>query len=338
MPRNSNVERMQKMELSTTGEKGIPRRMIQAQDHLWGIQETAERGQESGGARKLRGLCGCRTARRITATVYIGSNSESGYCTTPATAQLDTVDAHRLFVLPREGQQVSIVAPHLSPSLWQYTSLRAARSTKSSTTIKRDKRKRWCTWKWKKYNESAHMACSTNPISQPSLDISPIWIPLISNEVSNRRDLHDATDSSCFSIRFQFRVFRFYSADGASGRYYMSSYFFLFVCIRAHTLGFVAAQISTSFSILFQRMCVLYHNFYCIFSYYHAPNQPGLRWPNNSVNLPGIVQWMRLAHCKGPNWVGVFSPHLRTEIASVSETLCFLFSRIPVDGKSPKTQ
>jgi hypothetical protein len=32
--------------------------------------------------------------------------------------------------------------------------------------------------RYRKYKESAHMACSTNPISQPSLDISPIWIPI----------------------------------------------------------------------------------------------------------------------------------------------------------------
>jgi hypothetical protein len=38
---------------------------------------------------------------------------------------------------------------------------------------------------YRKYKESAHMVCSTNPISHPSLDISPIWIPLISNGVSN---------------------------------------------------------------------------------------------------------------------------------------------------------
>jgi hypothetical protein len=31
-----------------------------------------------------------------------------------------------------------------------------------------------------KYKESAHMACLTNPISQPSLDISPIWIVFFS--------------------------------------------------------------------------------------------------------------------------------------------------------------
>jgi predicted GIY-YIG superfamily endonuclease len=39
--------------------------------------------------------------------------------------------------------------------------------------------------RYRKYKESAHMACLINPISQPSLDISPIWIPVISNEVMN---------------------------------------------------------------------------------------------------------------------------------------------------------
>jgi hypothetical protein len=45
--------------------------------------------------------------------------------------------------------------------------------------------------KYRKYKEVAHMACSIDPISQPSLDISPIWIPIISNEVniSQRRSI-----------------------------------------------------------------------------------------------------------------------------------------------------
>jgi hypothetical protein len=38
--------------------------------------------------------------------------------------------------------------------------------------------------RYRKYTESAHMACLTEPISQHRLDISPIWIPLISYEVS----------------------------------------------------------------------------------------------------------------------------------------------------------
>jgi hypothetical protein len=39
--------------------------------------------------------------------------------------------------------------------------------------------------RYRKYKESAHMACLTNPISQPSFDICPIWSPLISSDVCN---------------------------------------------------------------------------------------------------------------------------------------------------------
>jgi hypothetical protein len=35
----------------------------------------------------------------------------------------------------------------------------------------------------RKYKEAAHIAGATNPISQHSLEISPIWIPLICEEV-----------------------------------------------------------------------------------------------------------------------------------------------------------
>jgi hypothetical protein len=36
--------------------------------------------------------------------------------------------------------------------------------------------------RYRKYKESAHIECIINPISQPSLDISPLLIPNISNE------------------------------------------------------------------------------------------------------------------------------------------------------------
>jgi predicted GIY-YIG superfamily endonuclease len=42
---------------------------------------------------------------------------------------------------------------------------------------------------YRNYKDSAHMVCLTKPVSQPSLDISPIWIPLISNEVTNSQRL-----------------------------------------------------------------------------------------------------------------------------------------------------
>jgi predicted GIY-YIG superfamily endonuclease len=45
--------------------------------------------------------------------------------------------------------------------------------------------------KYRKYKKAAHMTCFINPISLPSLDISPIWITIITNEVniSQRRSI-----------------------------------------------------------------------------------------------------------------------------------------------------
>jgi hypothetical protein len=37
--------------------------------------------------------------------------------------------------------------------------------------------------RYRKLREYAHMACMINPISQPSLEVSTIWIPLINKEV-----------------------------------------------------------------------------------------------------------------------------------------------------------
>jgi hypothetical protein len=39
--------------------------------------------------------------------------------------------------------------------------------------------------RYTKCKESAHMPFLSNPHSQPSLDISPIWTPLINNEGKN---------------------------------------------------------------------------------------------------------------------------------------------------------
>jgi hypothetical protein len=38
--------------------------------------------------------------------------------------------------------------------------------------------------RYRKFKEAAHMACLTNLISQPSLEVSPIWIPVIRKEVN----------------------------------------------------------------------------------------------------------------------------------------------------------
>jgi hypothetical protein len=48
------------------------------------------------------------------------------------------------------------------------------------------------------------MACLINPISQPSLDISLIWIPLSGMRLpTHREDQYDMTDPSWVFTRFQ---------------------------------------------------------------------------------------------------------------------------------------
>jgi hypothetical protein len=54
--------------------------------------------------------------------------------------------------------------------------------------------------RYRKYKESVHMACLT----------------------THREDMYDGTDSSLDFIRLWSRVFRFYSIDGASSRYYIA--------------------------------------------------------------------------------------------------------------------
>jgi hypothetical protein len=76
--------------------------------------------------------------------------------------------------------------------------------------------------RYRKYKESAHMACLTNPISQPSSAFLLSGSPSSAmGFLTHREDLYDVT-------RFYSRVFRFHSTDGTSGRYHMSSQFFFF--------------------------------------------------------------------------------------------------------------
>jgi hypothetical protein len=54
-------------------------------------------------------------------------------------------------------------------------------------------------------------------------------------------------------------------------------------------------------------------------------------------SLFAVATWLRLALSKGPNWVGVlFPPFTWGRKHPVSETSCFLVSRIPDDGKVQK--
>jgi hypothetical protein len=72
--------------------------------------------------------------------------------------------------------------------------------------------------RYRKYKESAHMACLINPISQPSLDIILFGSTSSATRfLTHREDLYDGTDSPLVSIKFQSRVFRFCSTDGTGG-------------------------------------------------------------------------------------------------------------------------
>jgi hypothetical protein len=67
------------------------------------------------------------------------------------------------------------------------------------------------------------------------------------------RDLYDVTNSFSLPIRFQSRVFRFYSTDDTSDRYYIFSkivsHFIALVLMHLVWLVIFVARISTSFFI-----------------------------------------------------------------------------------------
>jgi hypothetical protein len=70
----------------------------------------------------------------------------------------------------------------------------------------------------------------------------------------------------------------------------------------------------------------------------HLRTETGPVFETSCFLVPSSLGPVIEVSSKGPNWVGVFPPHLRTETDHVSETSCFLVPRIPDDGKSPKTQ
>jgi hypothetical protein len=116
-----------------------------------------------------------------------------------------------------------------------------------------------------------------HPISQPNFDISPIWITLVRNEVlTHREDLYEVTDSPHLSINFSLEC------SGLTPQmalvvyitclHTFSFYFFAMMLLHLVLSVMFIAQISTSFSVPLPRMCVLYHNLYCVFSCYLPPN------------------------------------------------------------------
>jgi hypothetical protein len=70
------------------------------------------------------------------------------------------------------------------------------------------------------------------------------------------------------------------------------------------------------------------------------PSSAILNAREHSVSETGTVidPVIEVSSSKGPNRVGVFHSHLKTETDPISKTLCFLAFRMPDDGQSPEAQ
>jgi hypothetical protein len=109
------------------------------------------------------------------------------------------------------------------------------------------------------------------------MHISPIWIPLISSEVTkSKRSLWHPR----FPIGFTFKScgLGFHSAIGVCGRYaicFIILLSFLYMSIRDFVCWLEHYHLQLYYS---STLCMLHHNFlYCIFSCYISWTQPGVR-------------------------------------------------------------
>jgi hypothetical protein len=150
------------------------------------------------------------------------------------------------------------------------------------------------------------------------------------------------TDSSWVSIRFQSQMFRFYSTDGSSGRYYMSSQIFpLFIALvlmHLDLLVMFVAQISTSFSIPVPHVCALSQFLLYIFLLSHAE----LPWAQvskqlcKSVKAYPVIEVSSFQGAQLSRWPLPPSPEDRNR--SSFRNIVFPFSIIQDNGKSSKSQ
>jgi hypothetical protein len=106
--------------------------------------------------------------------------------------------------------------------------------------------------------EVAHMACLAHPVSQPS------WLP-------SRKDQYDVTVSSWVSVMISHRMFSLYSTDYPNVRQKMALQCSLFIAMLWFSLTWFACKVFlhkvfTTLSVLVSVLCILYHNFYFIFS------------------------------------------------------------------------
>jgi hypothetical protein len=120
--------------------------------------------------------------------------------------------------------------------------------------------------RYRKYKESAHKACLKTPISQPSVDISAIWIPLISDEVTKSKVLSWHSDSPLFIPLIHRTLFSVhYLSSGKQLTFLVPSFFsqFLYMVVRDLVIVLIRHKIVTSrcivvlFCVCFQTICLL---------------------------------------------------------------------------------
>jgi predicted GIY-YIG superfamily endonuclease len=63
------------------------------------------------------------------------------------------------------------------------------------------------TYTYRKYKESAHMSLIDHPISQPSLDISPIWTPIIAKSRNYNSVKSKLRGKIVFLCRYHTRIY-----------------------------------------------------------------------------------------------------------------------------------
>jgi hypothetical protein len=105
----------------------------------------------------------------------------------------------------------------------------------------------------------AHMLCSGNPISHLSLEISPVWFPLIRKELKC-----DLTQVFCSSYVMCFCVFDFTSTNSVCWLFYIL--LFLFLLNLSYILLSVILTCGHILNFLYIYIYLRSWKFFCVFA------------------------------------------------------------------------
>jgi hypothetical protein len=123
----------------------------------------------------------------------------------------------------------------------------------------------------REYKESAHMTCLSNPVSQPGLEISPIWVPLISKLQGS---LVGPRGLLCFplvSTKSAGNMQVLSNLANSNTECFCVSVFLVYVLSLVHCVFFNVSLF------LVLGLCGYFHNFYCKLSYCLPFTKPDLR-------------------------------------------------------------